>query len=228
MDSLRIATQPIVDLVDGRIAGYGVLSLCKPSGVDAVLTDPTLPADGFLALKVDALMLGTRELGAVLPNDLYGLVFELSEPVSDDPTLPATIRNYRRRGAQFTLVDRAIADTAVVQPERIKLGRGLVSLIGRSPGLVGALAHAALRTGAEVCAEGVDSLQKLRWLHRAGVTVAQGSLLQTPDLDDLLDQVRTPSLLDVLDTPRPRSRRFAPQRSRPKDPLSFRTVFTGL
>ena len=159
-------------------------------------------------------------------------MFELTEnePISDDPTLPATIRNYRRRGARFALDDvgaghARLADVRLVEPELIKLDRSLIAGLELDPARAAAvesLIHAAMSTGAAVCAEGVETLQQLRWLHRAGVTRVQGYLLgrpqtdwaaDTPSLTDTVRQAKTPGLLGAVRRaatarvqPRPRSR----------------------
>lgn len=240
-DRLRIVAQPILDLVGGCIAGYEALSrFDRPVGtgpqwwfeharrcglgarleaaaVDTALNVTSRPAATFLAINVSPSTLGTRALGEVLPSDLTGLMFELTEnePIAADPSLPATIRNYRRRGARFALDDVGaghadIADVQLVEPELIKLDRSLIIGLERDPARaerVESLIHTAMSTGAAVCAEGVETLPQLRWLQRAGVTRAQGYLLgrpqapwvaDTPALTELMAKAKTPALLDLL------------------------------
>ena len=263
--ALRIVTQPILDLVSGRIAGYEALSRfdrpprwtpdrwfqcarhcglgagLEAAAVGAALSVPCRPATTFLTLNVSPSTLGTRALGAVLPCDLSGLMFELTEnePISGDPTLPTTIRNYRRRGAHFALDDvgaghAQLADVRLVEPELIKLDRSLLTDLERDPvraAAVEAFIHAAISTGAHVCAEGVETLQQLRWLHRAGVSHVQGYLVGRPEtewaaetgsLDDMVRRTKTPALLDRLQTPRPRRRS-----SLPDSPARFNGRSTG-
>src|SRR5688500_4478807 len=215
--AIRIVTQPILDLVDGRVAGYEAWSRfdrrtgCSPqhwfqrahrwglgagleaAAIGAALAVPGRPAATFLTLNVSPSTLGTRALGKVLPSDLSGLMFELTEnePISDDPTLPATIRNYRRRGARFALDDvgaghARLAAVRLVEPDLIKLDRSVIAGLELDPASAGAvesLIHTAMATGAAVCAEGVETLPQLRWLHRAGVTCVQGYLLGRPDAE---------------------------------------------
>ena len=246
MDShpgLAIVTQPILDLVSGRIAGYEALTRFRRSppqwtsqrcfararqcglgpqleaaAVDAALSLTDRPAGSYLTLNVSPSTLGTRALGAVLPGDLSGLIFELTEnePIAADPSLPSTIAHYRRRGARFALDDvgtgyATLADLHVVEPDLIKLDRSL--LAGDADGE--ALIHAAMRTGAAVCAEGVETLAQLRWLHHAGVTCAQGYLLgrpragwatQSPALTRLVRRAKAPGLLGRSDAARQRLR----------------------
>lgn len=171
--AIRIVTQPILDLVDGRIAGYEALSRfdrrigwtpqhwfqcaqrcglgarLEAAAIDAALSVPFRPPATVLTVNVSPSTLGTRALGEVLPGDLSGLMFELTqnEPIAGDPTLPAT-------------------------------------------------------------------LQQLRWLHRAGVTQAQGYLLGRPQpgwanntlsRDDTIRQATTPGLLEQFDLSRQRA-----------------------
>ena len=159
-----------------------------------------------------------------MSGDLSGLMFELTEnePIAGDPTLPATIRNYRRRGARFALDDVGaghdrLADVRLVEPELIKLDRSLIIGLEFDPvraAAADALIHAAMSTGAAVCAEGVETLQQLRWLHRAGVTQVQGYLLGRPQpgwatdtlsRDDTIRQAKTPGLLERFDLSRQRA-----------------------
>src|SRR6478752_6052137 len=245
--AIRIVTQPILDLVDGRITGYEALSRfdrrigwspqhwfqcarhwglgarLEAAAVGAALSVPGRPDATFLTLNVSPSTRGTRALGAVLPTDLSGLMFELTEnePISGDPALPATIRNYRRRGARFALDDvgaghARLADVRLVEPELIKLDRRVIAGLELDPvraGEVESLVHAAMSTGAAVCAEGVETLPQLRWLHRAGVTCVQGYLLgrpqidwavDTPSLTDTVGQAKVPGLLELFDVPRRR------------------------
>jgi EAL domain-containing protein (putative c-di-GMP-specific phosphodiesterase class I) len=252
-NGLRIVTQPILDLVTGQIAGYEALSRFERSrrspqqwfrsahecglgarleaaAIDAALSVPSRPAGTYLAVNVSPSTLGTRALGEVLPCDLTGLLFELTEnePLFTDPALPATIREYRRRGARFALDDvgaghARLAGVQHVAPDLIKLDRSLVTDLGDDPAqdaAVEALIHAALSAGIDVCAEGVETLRQLRWLHRAGVTHVQGYLLgrpatgwaaDSPAFTEPIVQAKTPSLLDRLQTPSSgrRERRFA-------------------
>ena len=191
---------------------------------------PGRPDATFLTLNVSPSTLGTRALGEVLPSDLSGLMFELTEnePISGDPALPATIRNYRRRGARFALDDvgaghARLADVRLVEPELIKLDRSVIAGLELDPvraGEVESLVHAAMSTGAAVCAEGVETLQQLRWLHRAGVTCVQGYLLGQPA--DRLGRRHPvahghgrsgedPGLLELFDVPRRRGSTSGPR-----------------
>jgi len=70
-----------------------------------------------------------------------------------------------------------------MQADFIKLDRSLISgchLDQAKAALIGSLADFAASTGAEVCAEGVETLDELRVIIRLGVTCGQGFVLARP------------------------------------------------
>ncbi len=70
-----------------------------------------------------------------------------------------------------------------MQADMIKLDRSLVSNVHVDPvkaALVRSLVHFPAETGADLCAEGIESLDELRCLTELGVTLAQGFAIGRP------------------------------------------------
>jgi diguanylate cyclase (GGDEF)-like protein len=207
--------QPIVELTTGRIAGYEALSrftLAEPArapdlwfaqarrcglgaaleakAVAAALAVPDRPAGTFLSLNVSPSGLVSREVAAVLPEDLTDIVIELTEDevFSSDIALDAQLSDLRDRGARIAVDDAGAGYAGLQQvvriaPEILKIDRSLITSIdidASKMALLEALARFASTTGAAVCGEGIEKLEELRMLARADVTYAQGYALGRP------------------------------------------------
>jgi len=207
--------QPIVELTTGRVAGYEALSrftLAEPArspdlwfaqarrcglgaaleakAVATALAVPGRPAGTFLSLNVSPSALLTRELAAVLPEDLTDIVIELTEDelFSSDIALDAALSNLRDRGARIAVDDAGagyagLQQVVRVAPEILKIDRSLITSIdvdASKMALLEALARFASTTGAAVCGEGIETVEELRMLARADATYAQGYALARP------------------------------------------------
>lgn len=118
-------------------------------------------------------------------------MLELTEhiEVTDYPALRAAIE---RLGPNVRLaVDDAGAGFASLrhilelQPDYVKLDRGIVRQIHRDPArqaLVAGMVHFAAKTGAVLVAEGVETEAEVRQLRQLGVALAQGYRLGRPAL----------------------------------------------
>jgi diguanylate cyclase (GGDEF)-like protein len=162
----------------------------EATAVAAALAAPDRPPGTFLSVNLSPSALLTDEVVAGLPTRLDGLVIEITEQerVSEQDELHAAIGLLRLRGARIA-VDDASGGYAGLQwvmrmrADIIKVDQMLIQEIDRDPAkaaLVSALVHFASRTGAEVCAEGIERLEELRVLQELGVTYGQGFVLGRP------------------------------------------------
>ena len=214
-DAIVPVFQPVLELATGRVAGYEALARMPEGpfrppdqwfnqahrvGLGAALEAAALraaldargrPERTFLALNVCPGALVSREVRAVLPQDLTGIVIELTEHelFSADPTLDREIDALRARGARIALDDAGngyagLQQIIRVAPDILKLDRSLVDGIHEDPhrfALLEALISFASTTRAAVCAEGVETLEDLAVLSGMDVTYAQGWALARPE-----------------------------------------------
>jgi diguanylate cyclase (GGDEF)-like protein len=214
-DSIVPVFQPVLELATGRVAGYEALAR-MPEGpfrppdqwfnqahraglgppLEAAALRAALRAHGrpertFLALNVSPGALLTPEVRAALPEDLEGIVIELTEHelFSTDLALDRELEVLRARGARIALDDAGNGYAGLQQiiriaPDILKLDRSLVDGVHDDPhrfALVEALISFASTTRAAICAEGVETLDDLAVLASMDVTYAQGWVLARPD-----------------------------------------------
>ncbi|MFI7587704.1 EAL domain-containing protein [Spongisporangium articulatum] len=130
-------------------------------------------------------------LSGVLPDDLTGIEIELTEQ-ADQPgagdRLRRAIDALRARGATIAIDDVGIAHSGLrrvieLEPDRLKIDRHLVQGVARRPAkaaLIRTIVELAAQLGAEVCAEGVESVEDLTALAELQVDLAQGWLIGGP------------------------------------------------
>lgn len=205
--------QPIVSLASGAVIGYEALArfagsrrppdawfaqaarcglgpTLQAQALQAALRSPGRPEGTLLSVNVSPSALATPEVLRVLPEDLRGIVIEITEHerFSEQPALNAALSALRERGAQIA-VDDAGAGYAGLQhlmrlrPDIIKLDRSLIDGIAADDvkaALIESFASFAHRTGADLCAEGIESLDDLRAVRDLGVTYAQGYVFARP------------------------------------------------
>jgi GAF domain-containing protein len=150
----------------------------------------TRPAGTVLSVNVSPSVLTTPEFRSVLPHDLTGLQFEVTENevVSDRAALTEMLRRLRRRGARIAVDDvgegyAGLQRVMEIRPDVLKLDRSLVTNVDHEPAtaaLVDAVVRYAARTGALVCAEGVERPGELAALADLDVTQVQGFLVGRP------------------------------------------------
>ena len=135
-------------------------------------------------------MLSSRELHDVLPFDLSGLQFEITEKevVEDGDQFQMVLKALRDRGARVAVDDvgegyAGLQRVLALSPDVIKLDRSLVTGVESEPvkaALVEAIVRYAGKVGAEVCAEGVENLDDLYVLADLDVAEAQGWVIGMP------------------------------------------------
>jgi EAL domain-containing protein (putative c-di-GMP-specific phosphodiesterase class I) len=210
-----IAVQPILDLSRGTVSSYEALArfpdpagdspqawfaVARSGGLGPALEARAIavalelgtrrPAGTVLSLNASPSVLTTPEFRAVLPHDLTGLQFEVTENelVPDRAALAEMLNRLRRRGARIAVDDvgegyAGLQRVMEIRPDVLKLDRALVTDVHREPAkaaLVDAVVRYAAQTGALVCAEGVETREELSALADLDVAQAQGFLIGRP------------------------------------------------
>lgn len=213
-DGITPVFQPLVALSTGQISGFEALTRFKQppkrfpdqwfnlaarvglggaleaAAIGKALAVPDRPAGTYLSLNLSPSTLRAPEVEAVLPQDLTGLVVEVTEHElsSDDAALADDLAGLRARGARIAVDDAGAGYAGLqqlmrVQPDLIKLDRSLVQNIHEDPAkqaLVDAFVRFGRRTGAQVVAEGIEVEEELRVLADLDVTYGQGYFLAKP------------------------------------------------
>ena len=206
--------QPIVDLATGRVAGYEGLSrfpaeygrrpdewfdLARRCGMGPLLQAlalrrmvevPGRPNRTWLSLNLDAGALATDAVQGALPEDLHGIVIEITEQElpPDDDALQRILDDLRARGAKIALDDAGAGYAGLqhvvrIRPDIIKLDRSLVRGVDADAerlALIESFAAFSARTGALLCAEGIETDEELAVLVDARVDLGQGYRLGRP------------------------------------------------
>src|SRR5215216_166895 len=206
--------QPVLELATGRVAGYEALArmpdgplrppdewfnqahraglgpALEAAALRAALAVRGRPERTFLAVNVSPGALLSQEVRDALPDDLDGIVIELTEHelFSAESALDRELAELRARGARVALDDAGngyagLQQIIRVAPDILKLDRSLVDGVHADPhrfALLDALISFASTTRAAVCAEGVETLDDLAVLAGLDVTYAQGWALAGP------------------------------------------------
>jgi diguanylate cyclase (GGDEF)-like protein len=148
------------------------------------------PAGTFLSFNLSASALTSSEAIAVLPADLSDFVIEITENerVGDDDRLARALEPLRKRGARIAVDDAGAGYSGLqqvmrIQPDIIKLDRSLVANVDSDPAkaaLIDSFVRFARRTGASVCAEGIETPEELKVLADLDVNLGQGFGLARP------------------------------------------------
>ena len=214
--SPSIVVQPILALATGRVMSYEALARFTHGGpsltpdrwfamahsvglgpmLEARAVDRALqlgagrPDGAVLSVNVSPSVLGSNELQDVLPFDLTGLQFEITETeaVEDPDRVHLVLEALRGRGARIAVDDvgegyAGLQRVMALSPDLLKLDRSLVTGVESEPGkaaMVEAIVRYAAQVGADVCAEGVESLEDLYTLAELDVAEAQGWVIGMP------------------------------------------------
>ena len=148
------------------------------------------PAGTFLTFNLSASALMSDAAIAALPADLSDIVIEITENerVGDDDRLAQRLEPLRKRGARIAVDDAGAGYSGLqqvmrIQPDIIKLDRSLVANVDSDPAkaaLIDSFVRFARRTGASVCAEGIETPEELKVLADLDVTYGQGFGLARP------------------------------------------------
>ncbi len=206
--------QPIVSLATGQLVGYealarfpgnpertpvawfaqaqrcGLGARLEAAALSAVLDHPPRPADTFLGVNLSPSGLSSADVQAALPEDLTGIVIEITEQerMVDEALLQEALARVRARGGRVAVDDAGAGYAGLrqvmdIQPDIIKLDRSLVANCHQDAAkgaLIESFVRFARRTGAAVCAEGVEVAEELRALADLDVAYGQGFVLAHP------------------------------------------------
>jgi diguanylate cyclase (GGDEF)-like protein len=148
------------------------------------------PAGTFLSFNLSASALMSDAAIEALPYDLTHIVIEITENerVADGDRLAERLKPLRARGARIAVDDAGAGYSGLqqvmkIQPDIIKLDRSLVANVDSDPAkaaLIDSFVRFARRTGASVCAEGIETPEELKVLADLDVTYGQGFGLARP------------------------------------------------
>jgi EAL domain-containing protein (putative c-di-GMP-specific phosphodiesterase class I) len=182
---------PNVWFAQAHRCGLGV-QLEARAAVAALAARPGAPA-GYLSVNLSPAALRADELRDLLPRDLGDVVVEITEHelVADGERLRATLDELRACGARIAVDDAGagyagLRQLMVLRPDVIKLDRGLIEDVASDEAkqaLVECFVRFAERTAADVCAEGIESLDDMLVLAGLGVTFGQGYAIARPGFD---------------------------------------------
>jgi EAL domain-containing protein (putative c-di-GMP-specific phosphodiesterase class I) len=167
----------------------GLAGRLEARAIGLALSAPDRPAGAFVSVNVSPSALLSDEVMAVMPEDLRDVVVELTEhEVADAPELGGRLDELRRRGARIAVDDAGAGHAGLqqvmrVRPDIIKLDRALVDGVAGDPAraaLIECFVAFARRTGAAVCAEGIESFDDLRAVAALDVHFGQGYGLARP------------------------------------------------
>jgi diguanylate cyclase (GGDEF)-like protein len=170
--------------------GCGLGPDLEAAAIHAALEPVGRPIGSHLALNISPSALTSGPVVRALPGELAGIVIEITEHefVTEDDDLVAVLADLRDRGARIALDDAGagyagLAQVMRVRPDIVKLDRNLTKGIHADPArmaLVESFVRFARRTGAIVCAEGIESLDELAVLSDLDVQWGQGYALARP------------------------------------------------
>jgi EAL domain-containing protein (putative c-di-GMP-specific phosphodiesterase class I) len=213
-DAVKLVFQAIVSLSTGKAVGYeslarfdgkpalppswwfsqahrfGLGGALEAEAVRVALATPERPPDTFLSVNLSPSALASQEIRDQLPDDLHGIVIEITEEerVLDVHALQRHLDPLRARGARIAVDDAGegyagLQQVMSMRADIIKLDRALVADVHTDPAkiaLIGSLVHFARSTNAVICAEGIETLDELRVLIHLGVAQGQGWALGRP------------------------------------------------
>ena len=168
----------------------GLGPLLQALALKRMIAIPGRPNRTWLSLNLDAGALATDAVQGALPADLGGIVIEITEQElpPDDDALQAILADLRARGAKIALDDAGAGYAGLqhvvrIRPDIIKLDRSLVRGVDADAerlALIESFVAFSARTGALLCAEGIETDEELAVLVDARVDLGQGYRLGRP------------------------------------------------
>jgi diguanylate cyclase (GGDEF)-like protein len=168
----------------------GLGPLLQALALRRMIEVPGRPNRTWLSLNLDAGALATDAVQGALPPDLAGIVIEITEQElpPDDEALQRILDDLRGRGAMIALDDAGAGYAGLqhvvrIRPDVIKLDRSLVQGVDSDAerlALIESFVAFSARTGALLCAEGIETDEELAVLVDARVDLGQGYRLGRP------------------------------------------------
>jgi diguanylate cyclase (GGDEF)-like protein len=160
------------------------------AAAQAQLTTPDRPLGTRLSINLSPTAMLSVEAEELLAGDLSHVILEVTEDelMAEGGALEERLGELRARGARLAVDDigagyAGLKQVMRLQPDLLKLDRSLVFGVAEDPAkgaMVDALVRYARRIGADVCAEGVETLEDLEALADLDVTYGQGYVLAHP------------------------------------------------
>lgn len=179
---------PEVVFAQAHAAGLG--ARLEAEAVAAALALEGRPPRTFMSVNVGPAALVSDEFEAVLPADLSELVIEVTENelVTGGEAVTAVLARLRSRGARIAVDDAGagyagLRQLTLLRPDIIKLDRSLLTGIdgdGARGALIDAFVRFAARIGAQVCAEGIETVAELVAVADLDVLYGQGYVFARP------------------------------------------------
>lgn len=150
------------------------------------LEAPRPPEGTYLGVNVSPVSLMGHDVQQALGGDLHGVLVEITEDTElEVEVLKAAVQPLRDRGARIAVDDTGagyanLKQLVQLRPDVVKLDRELVTGVHIHPekrALVEALVSFCLHTDADLCAEGIETVDELVTLVDVGVTHGQGWFL---------------------------------------------------
>ena len=162
----------------------------EAKAIALALATPGRPAGAYLTFNLSPSSLLSDEVMRSLPERLDGLVVEITENelISDDPAITAALSDLRGRGVRVAVDDTGAGYAGLthvmrLQPDVIKLDRALTTGVDTDPAkapLISSFVRYARDIDADVCAEGIETLEELECLASLDVAYGQGYALARP------------------------------------------------
>ncbi len=155
----------------------------EAAAIDAALALPGRPSGCYLAVNVSPRAMSAPSVRTALDRDLTGITVEITEAQYVTTPVMTEIGGWlRARGARLAIDDvgsgyAGLERLVVLRPELLKLDRSLTVALASDPvarTMVESLVQFGVRSGAAVCAEGIEDPETLQVVAELDVTYGQG------------------------------------------------------